>query len=191
MLDRKSFIQIRKSFEAFEKKREESIQKSRQVIQLSKKIIYSLHRNDIKSATEGIKEIKSKLKSLGTKGYDTEMNSVAQQEYVEALAFYEFIKTGKVPSYRDLNVSPYIYLMGLCDLTGELGRKAVNEAIRKNYRLVFQIKELVDEIYGEFLSLDLRNSELRKKSDAIKWNLKKLEDLEFSIRIKKDSRPES
>ncbi len=184
MLDKRSFAQIRKSFEAFEKRREESIQKSRIIIQLSKKIIYSLHRNDMKGATDGIKEIKSKLKGLEKKAYDTEMNSVAQQEYVEALAFYEFIKSGKIPNYNELGVSPYIYLLGLCDLTGELGRKAVNEAIRKNYKLVFIIKELVDEIYGEFLKLDLRNSELRKKSDGIKWNLKKLEDLVFSIKLK-------
>ena len=63
--------------------------------------------------------------------------------------------------------------MGLCDLTGELGRKAVNEVIKKNFKQAEQIRELVDEIYGEFLKLNLRNSELRKKSDQIKWNLKK------------------
>ena len=40
------------------------------------------------------------------------------------------------------------------------------------------------EIYGEFLKLHLRNGELRKKSDAIKWNLKKLEEVMYDISMK-------
>ncbi|MBT7927970.1 hypothetical protein HN695_06565, partial [Candidatus Woesearchaeota archaeon] len=33
--------------------------------------------------------------------------------------------------------------------------------------------------------MDLRNGELRKKSDAIKWNLKKIEDILYDISMKK------
>jgi len=47
-----------------------------------------------------------------------------------------------------------------------------------------EIKNLVDEIYGQFLNFNLRNSELRRKSDQIKWNLKKLEDVVFELKIK-------
>ena len=47
-----------------------------------------------------------------------------------------------------------------------------------------KIKELVHDIYGEFLKLHLRNGELRKKSDAIKWNLKKLEEVMYDISMK-------
>jgi len=72
----------------------------------------------------------------------------------------------------------------LCDLTGELGRKAVHDVIKKNFSEAVIIKDIVDEIYGEFLKFNLRNSELRKKSDQIKWNLKKLEDIVFELKIK-------
>ena len=185
MLDKRDFARIRKSLESYEKKRENTIQKSREIIKLSKEIIYSLHRNDMKRASEGVKRIKMMVTKLGRKAYGTGMNSVAQQEYVEALTFYNFIKYKKIPTSTSLNVGVAEYLMGLCDLTGELGRKAVNEAIRNNHKIVYEIKELVTDIYGEFLRFDLRNSELRKKSDAIKWNLKKLEDLMFSIKVRK------
>jgi len=74
--------------------------------------------------------------------------------------------------------------MGLCDLTGELVRKAVNDVIKKNFKQAMEIKDLVDEIYGEFLKFNLRNSELRRKSDQIKWNLKKLEDVVFELKLK-------
>jgi hypothetical protein len=44
-----------------------------------------------------------------------------------------------------------------------------------------KVKGVVEEIYGEFLQLNLRGGELRKKSDQIKWNLQKLEDMAYNI----------
>lgn len=183
MLDKKNFESIRKEMAAFEEKREETISNSREVIKLSKQIIYSVHRNELKEAESLIKQIKDKIKKLDkTKNYDTGISSVAFQEYVEALVFYEFVKTNKVPSHKDLDVDTESYLLGLTDLTGELGRKAVHDAIKNDIASVIKVKELVEEIYGEFLKFDLRNSELRKKSDSIKWNLNKIEDLLFTMK---------
>ena len=36
------------------------------------------------------------------------------------------------------------------------------------------LKYFTEQIYKEFLEFNFRNSELRRKSDSIKWNLKKL-----------------
>lgn len=185
MLDKEDFKRIREEIEASDVKREALIQLSREAINLSKKIIYALHRNDIKSASSYIKDIEKKKNALGTNIWlDTNINQVALQEYAEALCYYHFIKNKKIPTASSLKVDNENYLMGLCDLTGELGRKAVNEVIRKNFEQAEQIRELVDEIYGEFLKFNLRNSELRKKSDQIKWNLKKLEDIVFELKLK-------
>jgi len=172
--------------EDFDKKREELIQLSRNIINLSKRVIYSLHRDDMKSASSYVKQINDKKSLLDRKNtnLDININKVAYQEHVEALAYYHFVKNKKIPSKNSLKVTTEDYLMGLCDLTGELGRKAVNEVIKKNYKKAFEIKELVSEIYGEFLKFNLRNSELRKKSDSIKWNLQKLEDLILELKIK-------
>ena len=186
MINKQDFAKIRKEIESFDKKREELIQLSREIINLSKRVIYSLHRNDMKAATAYVKNINNKKSLLDKKNtyLDTNINKVAYQEYVEALAYYHFVKNKKIPLKSSLKVATEDYLMGLCDLTGELGRKAVNEVIRKNFKNAFEIKNLVEEIYGEFLKFNLRNSELRKKSDSIKWNLQKLEDLVFELKIK-------
>ena len=90
----------------------------------------------------------------------------------------------KIPTSAQLKVDSESYLLGLCDLTGELVRKAVNEVIKKDYEAAVKIKDVVAEIYDEFLKFDLRNGELRKKSDQIKWNLKKLEDIVFEVKLK-------
>lgn len=181
MLDKKDFEDIRKDLEKYEEKREEIIRKSRDVIRLSKLIIYSCQRNELKEAEKALAECKSVLKTIPLEYYDTDIETVAFQEYVEAACFYEFIRSGKVPSKKDLGVKAEHYLLGLCDLTGELVRQAVNDVINKKNDRALVIREVVNDIYGEFLKLNLRNGELRKKADSIKWNLKKLEELALDI----------
>jgi translin len=185
MINKKDFENIRMEIEASDAEREAIIQQSRDIIQISKKIIYALHRNDIKSASSYVKDIEKKKRALKSPtSLDTNINQVALQEYVEALCYYHFIKNKKIPAASSLEVDNENYLMGLCDLTGELGRKAVNEVINKNFKQAIMIKDVVDEIYGEFLKFNLRNGELRKKSDQIKWNLKKLEDIAYELNLK-------
>ena len=185
MLDKKEFGKIREEIADFDVKRESIIQQSREIINVSKRIIYAVHRDDIKSASTYVKDIEKKKKSLDVHvWFDTNINQTALQEYAEALCYYHFVKDRKIPTKASLKIDNESYLMGLCDLTGELVRKAVNEVINKNFKKAVEIKNLVEEIYGEFLKFNLRNSELRRKSDQIKWNLKKLEDVVFELKIK-------
>ena len=167
-------------------KREEIIKTSREIITISKQIIYAAQRNELKEAEKSIKNIKEKIKKLRKIkiATDTNINAVAFQEYVEAIAFYEFVKNKRIPTRASLGVSAEDYLSGLCDLTGELVRKAVYDVIHKKFDEAVKIKDLVHDIYGEFLKFHLRNGELRKKSDSIKWNLKKLEEVMYDISMK-------
>ncbi|MBI2654124.1 hypothetical protein HYX02_04910 [Candidatus Woesearchaeota archaeon] len=187
MFNKKEFSKIREEIHNFDAKREDVIQLSRHIITLSKQVIYAAQRNDLKTADSAIKKIKDNVKKLKKINIatDTNINSVAFQEYVEAVAFYEFVKNKRIPTKASLGVSAEDYLSGLCDLTGELVRKAVYDVIHKRFDEAVKIKELVHDIYGEFLKFHLRNSELRKKSDSIKWNLKKLEEVMYDIAIHK------
>ena len=186
MLNKSEFRKIREEMHGFDAKREEIIQASREIISVSKQIIYAAQRNDLKEAEISVKKIKEKVKKLKKINInsDTNINSVAFQEYVEAMAFYEFVKNKKIPTKKSLGVTAEDYLSGLCDLTGELVRKAIYDVIHKRFDEAGRIKELVHDIYGEFLNLHLRNGELRKKSDSIKWNLKKLEEVMYDIEMK-------
>ena len=186
MLNKSEFNKIREEMHKADLKREEIIQLSREIITISKQIIYAAQRNDLKAADSSVKNIKNKvakLKKINISA-DTNINSVAFQEYVEAVAFYEFVKNKRIPTKASLGVSAEDYLSGLCDLTGELVRKAIYDVIHRKFDEAERIKELVHDIYGEFLKLHLRNGELRKKSDSIKWNLKKLEEVMYDISMK-------
>jgi len=191
MLDKKEFRSIGKEMSEIDKQREVLIKKSRDVLKLSKQLIYALHRNNLKesnSLLSKVKKEKIKLDNIANKYkkliYEGSY-SEALQEYVEALSYYAFVSKKKIPTRASLKVGTEDYLMGICDLTGELARRAVALTVKKEFKTVSKIKNIIEEIYGEFLNFNLRNSQLRKKSDSIKWNLKKIEEIMYDIRTKR------
>ena len=88
--------------------------------------------------------------------------NAAVQEFVEGYSYYYFIKENRLISDTELKVGEENYLLGICDLTGELARRAVFSVVNENYNEVEKIKDFISVIYNEFLNFDLRNSELRK-----------------------------
>jgi predicted translin family RNA/ssDNA-binding protein len=186
----KEFEELRKQLEAYDGKREELIKKARDVLKISKQAIYAVFRGNMEQASTLIEQANSAKKALDSiAAFDKKLlfegsYSEACQEYTEAVAYYGFMKNGKLPSFMDIKVSVEDYLMGICDLTGELTRMAVALATKRKFKEVEDIKEFVDKIYGAFLAFDLRNGELRKKYDSIKWNLKRLEEVMYDIKKK-------
>ena len=190
MLNKKDFKEMRNEFNSFDDNRELAIKKSRDVLKLSKQIIYGVHRDDLNEAGRLVKKIEiekkkaeivvaknSKLESIGA-------YRVAIGEYVEAMLYYHFIKNKKIVTHKFLRVTTEHYLLGLIDLTGELGRKAVQYAGSGNFKKVVGIRDMVSEIYGELLKFDFRDSDMRRKFDSVKYDLKKLEDLVLDLKLK-------
>lgn len=185
MIDKKEFERIKKDLAVFEEKREDVITTSRKIISASKAAIYAVQRDDLKEAEGSLKQMKALLKRLPKEQYDANIQKVAKQEYVEAACFFSLVKSGMIPTAKELQIDDEDYLAGLCDLTGEVVRKAVLDSIKQKHETVKSMHAFVDELYGLMMQLDLRNGDLRKKSDSIKWNLKKLDELMYDISRKK------
>ena len=190
MIDKKEFAEMRKEYQEFDIGREELIKKSRDVLKLTKQVIYAVHRDDMKEADSFVKEMQKDLHLLNEyikknqKMYHQGSYKVAIQEYVEAMLYYHYVQTGKLMSHVDLCVDTDYYLLGLCDLSGELVRKAISAASKGNYKEPFKVKEFIDMVYGELLKFEIRDGELRGKFDGIKYDLKKLEDVCFELKLK-------
>ncbi len=182
---KKEFKSLRKDYEKQDKLRNDLILKSREVIKLSKRIIYSVHRNDLKRAGEDVNRIKRLISSIkkltNSKISDVGYLRSAFQEFVEAVCFFEFIKNKRIPGHKDLGVDVDSYLLGICDLTGELMRYATNNFINKNFKVVLEVRELMGFIYDELMLFDFRSGELRNKFDSIKYSVKKLDDLVIDV----------
>jgi predicted translin family RNA/ssDNA-binding protein len=178
IVDPNQFAAIRQTIETYDDLREQLIKRSRDVLKTAKLLSYSIHRDDNVEQTftklmadkKSMDEFVKKDKTLIFEG----SYSDACQEYVEAVSFYYFTK-GRFVYPAELQVTEEDYLMGLCDLTGELARRAVMN--HSNKEVVKRIHQYVDEIYYEFLKFSFRNGKIRQKSDSLKWNLKKIEEL--------------
>ncbi|MCK5629894.1 MAG: hypothetical protein KAI26_04715 [Nanoarchaeota archaeon] len=191
MINKNEWKKMKLELQAYDSKREELIKQSRVVLKKSKMLIYAIHRKDMKGIDSLFKDVKKdkdnldKIAKLKSKLLDEGSYSAACQEYVEAAAFLEFEKSNPLPSAKKLGVSTSDYLMGLADLTGELTRLAVASAIKGQYEKVGYIKDFVAELWGEMLEFDFRNSGLRRKFDSIKYNLNKIEDIRYDIKMRK------
>jgi len=184
MITKKDVTEMEEYVKQEDSMREELIIQSRLVLKDSKSAIYSIHRGELKegkklidSAALVLKRMDVILKKYPHLKYSSDN---AYEEYCEACLFYGFIN-GKLPNAKSLNVDSIIYLQSLSDFTGELARKAVIDATAKKGVEVKKIRDLIDEVYGIMIRFDLRNGELRKKADAIKWNLNKVEELLHSL----------
>ena len=181
---------MRKEMEDFDAKRELVIRLSREVLKLSKAAIYSLHRSEVAVAFEQLTSAKLVItaikKSLKIHAHLAEVGPYNEglEEYVEASCYYWFIEKGTIPTPAQIGVDLDTYLPGLCDLVGELVRKAINAAIKGDAATALAIRTTVTEIYEELLLFDFRNTPLRRKFDSIKYSLEKLEDLALKLSLR-------
>jgi len=181
---------LRESYDAFEKEREKLITASRALLKLSKGAIYALQRGDTTAATEqltfarnGVKEIRALIKTtplLITVGaYDEGL-----QEYVEAELFAAYCLNESLPQAKHLGVDAETYLLGLCDMTGELARLAVNSVIKDQPHQALAMKTWIELVYQELQRFDFRNSQLRSKFDRLRGTLERLEDMALKLKLR-------
>lgn len=180
------FASLKKDIETVDSKREALIAETREILKKSKGAIYSLQRGDSKAAEKALAELKPRIASLKPYSEDANYASVTKppiQEYVEAACFNGFVKTGKILPKKELGVSAENYIAGLCDLSGEIVRKAVNAAINDDARTVISAKTFIENLYYGLMQFDFRNGDLRRKFDGLKYDLKKMEDLLLSLKL--------
>jgi predicted translin family RNA/ssDNA-binding protein len=186
---KKEFSLLKKEFDIKEKVKLEISSTSKTILKESKKAIFMIHRNDLIKAKSQVDQIEKEILNLMKKFniVDIENSNIfhsAIQEFVEARTFLDFIMLDKIEFPSKLKISVHDYLCGLADLTGEVGRRAVICATQKDISKVKKIKDFVDFIHQEFIEFDFSNGELRKKFDAIKWNLNKIENIIYDLSIR-------
>lgn len=190
MISKKLFSKIRKEFQDYEKNRRMIIGISNEALNKSKQAIFSLHRNDFQNADMLLKQAEGKFKKLEKAFKKNELlrtegsYKAGVEEYVEGKLFYKYLKTGKISEIKELRIEYDSYIGGLCDLTGELSRKAVSLASKEKFKEVEKIKKSVDEIMGELIKFNLTGN-LRHKYDQAKNNMRKMESVMYDIKIKR------
>lgn len=76
------------------------------------------------------------------------------------------------------------YLQSLITLIEELARLAINSVTFGDYKRPLQISKFVKDLHAGFQILNLKNDSLRRRSDGIKYNVKKIEDVVYDLSLR-------
>ncbi|KAE8355178.1 recombination hotspot-binding protein [Aspergillus coremiiformis] len=77
------------------------------------------------------------------------------------------------------------YLLALISMIEELSRLAVNSVTLGDYARPVQIGNFIKDLFAGFQLLNLKNDILRKRSDGIKYSVKKVEDVVYDLSLRK------
>lgn len=176
----KNAKEIREKYHEQEDKRDYTITHSRELEKISKHAIHLAHEEKTAEAKKRLQEVHKIQKNIEEKGDSTQPSyKHALEEYVEARTLLAFQEKHTLPTPQELGVDEETYYAGLSDLTGELTRLATRAAIKQHQAVIQEAHALTQDIHAELLQLTLRNNHLRKKADSVKYNLNKLEQLQY------------
>jgi len=189
MINKKFIQKLKKDYLENNSERRQIISLANVVLHDSKRVIFALHRFDKDKALASLNEIEKILIKLEKKFGYTRLNQEGSyragvEEYAEAKTFYMVLDNKKIDKFKNIKLSYESYLGGICDLTGELVRRAVNQAAAGNYDEVKKIKNIISDILHELVEFDMTGY-LRTKYDQAKGNLRKIEQINYDINIRK------
>ncbi|KAI0134551.1 Translin [Xylariales sp. AK1849] len=76
------------------------------------------------------------------------------------------------------------YIIALTDLTDELSRLAMNSVTMGNIDLTVRISQFIKDLFAGFQLLNLKNDMVRKRVDAVKYHVKKVEDVIYDLSLR-------
>ncbi|OQD77583.1 hypothetical protein PENDEC_c002G06815 [Penicillium decumbens] len=76
------------------------------------------------------------------------------------------------------------YLLALISMVEELSRLAVNSVTLGDYERPLQISNFIKDLFSGFQLLNLKNDILRKRSDGVKYSVKKVEDVVYDLSLR-------
>ncbi|CAL1399283.1 unnamed protein product [Linum trigynum] len=117
------------------------------------------------------------------------------QSVVSLLAFMHWLETGNLLMHSEaeekleLNGSEFgldveDYLVGICFMSNEMPRYVVNQVTAGNYDCPRKVMKFLTDLHAAFRMLNLRNDFLRKKFDGMKYDLRRVEEVYYDVKIR-------
>ncbi|XP_057805407.1 uncharacterized protein LOC131020536 [Salvia miltiorrhiza] len=117
------------------------------------------------------------------------------QAVVSVLAFMHWLETESLLLHAEaeeklgLNPSEFgldteDYLTGICFMSNDLPRYVVNRVTAGDYDCPRKVLMFLTDLHAAFRMLNLRNDFLRKKFDGMKYDLRKVEEVHYDVKIR-------
>ena len=118
------------------------------------------------------------LASLAALAYFLGTRSLLSRKHTEQIL-------GMSDSIADrLLLSTENYLIALTSLTNELSRFAVTSVTQGDFSTPLVLSHFVKDLHGGFQLLNLKNNDLRRRFDSIKYDVKKIEEVVYDISLR-------
>ena len=172
---------IEKSIDDKDKIREKALRSSREIIIGCRKAIQYIHQDLTKKAEENINQASVKLTELYdiTKGYPELYHAGfvenAAQELVEARCLQNIMKGEDLPDPDEMQTTYSSYLMGLCDLVGELRRIVLDSIRTGKQKNADEYLNMMEDIYDVIIRFDYPSGlvPIKKKQDMVRGLIEK------------------
>jgi translin len=164
-----------------EKIREDALKTSRDIIICCRRGIQQLHHDQMDEAENYIKQASAKLAQLYdfTKDHPDIFHAGfvenAAQEFVEIHCLYNIMKGQDLPDPDTIQTTYSAYLLGLCDVVGELRRGALDFMLEGNTAKANEYLQHMDQIYDAIMSFDYPSAlvAIKKKQDMVRGLIEK------------------
>lgn len=172
---------IEKNIDNKDKTREKALKLSREIIINCRKAIQNIHQTKVEKAEEHLKKASKKLANL----YDItndhpEISHAgfvenAAQELVEGKCFFNIMKGEDLPDPDEIKTTYSSYLLGLCDLVGELRRTALDFIRNDKSKKADECLSMMEEIYNVIIKFDYPSGliPIKKKQDMVRGLIEK------------------
>ena len=166
-----SLNKITKSLSEIQDAREFLLKNTREVIILCSKSIISVHKGDMKSAKNNLRQADVLLKKYKKKATpDLRRYMITpEQEFVEAASLIAIVEKNEIPSEKQLDVMSESYVLGLMDCVGELKRMIFDKIRIGDIDNASRIFEIMENLYLHlypFSMYDKVLKEARRKIDV-------------------------
>ncbi|CAH8355626.1 unnamed protein product [Eruca vesicaria subsp. sativa] len=117
------------------------------------------------------------------------------QAVVSQLAFMHWLETGTLLVHTEAEAKLGLnsmefgletedYLTGICFMSNDLPRYVVNRVTAGDYDCPRKVMNFLTDLHAAFRMLNLRNDFLRKKFDSMKYDLRRVEEVYYDVKIR-------
>ena len=178
-----SLNKIAKSLENIQEAREFLLKNTREIIILCSRSIIAVHKGDLKTGKNNLKQADKLLKKYKKKatGGLRRYLITPEQEFVEAACLIAIVEKKEIPSDKKLSVMPESYVLGLLDCVGELKRRVFDEIRIGDTDEATRVFEVMENLYLHLYTFSMYDKVVKEARRKIDVNRILVDDVRSSI----------
>ena len=178
-----SLNKITKSLASVHDSREFLLKNTREIIILCSRSIIAVHKGDLKTGKNNLKQADMLLKKYKKKatGNLKRYLITPEQEFVEAACLIAVVEKKEIPSDKKLAVMPESYVLGLLDCIGELKRMVFDKIRIGEIDEATRVFEIMENLYLQLYTFSMYDKVVKEARRKIDVNRILVEDVRSII----------